>query len=145
MSLKSFKDGIGRNATQLGVLVFILIFISGCKKDDAQYNEYDTKIFITNDILVDNGIKIHDPNLNLKTYEEFLKHLASSDRFLFVTQKDYDKTEAKDKVIISLRHDVDRSIQAAIRMAYREQKYGIKATYFILHTAKYYGSTGFES
>jgi hypothetical protein len=126
-------------------LIAIVMLHLGCKKDNVQYNEADERIAITKNISIDNGINIHDPNLNLKTYEEFLKHLASNNRFLLVTQKDFDKTNPTDKVVISLRHDVDRNMDGAIRLAYREHKYGIKATYFILSTAKYYGSTGYRS
>jgi hypothetical protein len=43
--------------------------------------------------------------------------------------------------VLSIRHDVDDNINSAIKFAYRESKYGIKSTYFILHTASYYGVT----
>ena len=42
-----------------------------------------------------------------------------------------------DKSVI-LRHDVDNSIDDAVIMAEFEKKMGIKSTYFILHTAKYF-------
>ena len=120
---------------------FLMIIFSGCRKDDVQYYDNDKSILVTNKIIVNNGIKIHDPDLNLQAYEKFLKYLAGSDRFLIVTQKDFDKTNASDKVVLSIRHDIDRNMDGAMRMAYREHKYGIKATYFVLHTAKFYGTT----
>jgi hypothetical protein len=123
--------------------LFAVLFImfSGCRKEDVQYYDNDKTILVTNKIIVNNGIKIHDPNLNLQAYEKFLKYLAGSDRFLIVTQKDFDKTNASDKVVLSIRHDIDRNMDGALRMAYREHKYGIKATYFVLHTARFYGLT----
>jgi len=145
MRLGKFKTRIKKSLILNVGSITLIILIFGCKKDNVQYNEADESIPITKNISVKNGVKVHDANLNLKSYEQFLKHLASSDRFLFVTQKDFDKTSSTNKVIVSLRHDVDRDMDGAIRLAYRENKYGIKATYFILSTAKYYGSTSYRS
>lgn len=41
---------------------------------------------------------------------------------------------------ILLRHDVDHSLDAALRLAHAEWKMGIKATYFLLHGASYWDS-----
>jgi hypothetical protein len=123
------------------VFTVLVCLISGCKKDDIQFEDNDNSIFISESIIIDNRIKIHDPNTNLVEYNKFLKYLVSSDRFVIVPQKDFDKTFSDDKVVISLRHDVDDDINASIKMAYMEHKYGIVSTYYILHTAKYYGIT----
>ena len=43
--------------------------------------------------------------------------------------------------VISLRHDIDGKINSALKIAEIEYKHNIIATYFILHTAEYYGTT----
>jgi hypothetical protein len=72
-------------------------------------------------------------------YDNFLNYLSTSDHFLIVPLKDFKNTISVDKVVISLRHDIDDNINAAVKFAYRENKYGIKSSYFVLHTARYYG------
>jgi len=126
------------------LLLLFIIFFSDCKKEEDKiiYLDDVKSIKITDNISIDNGIKIHDPVFNYITYDKFLNHLSSSDRFLIVQQKDLEKTTSKDKIIISIRHDVDDNINSAVRFAYLEKKHGIKSTYFILHSAKYYGDTG---
>jgi hypothetical protein len=142
IKLRLRSSGLKLNKYILLPICFIFILINaGCKKGFDDTFDNDKTILVTKSIVISNHVKVHDPNLNLNAYEDFLKHISSSDRFLLVTQKDFEKTNASDKVIISLRHDVDRNIDGALRLAYREHKYGIKATYFILHTAKFYGST----
>ena len=139
--LRVYRAFVKRSIVIFGFIIAIRLTI-GCKKeDDTQNYDNDRIIYITESIKVDNSITIHDPNLNLVAYEKFLKYLISSNRFLIVPQKDFDKTFSDDKVVLSLRHDVDDDINASIKMAYIEHKYGIVSTYFILHTAKYYGIT----
>jgi hypothetical protein len=123
-------------------VVFIYFLLTCCKKENypVTYDEVRT-IKISDKITIDNGTIMNDPVFNCNTYEQFLKYLVESDRFLIVPQKDFDKTTSNDKVVLSIRHDVDDNINAALKFAYRESKYGIKATYFILHTASYYGVT----
>jgi hypothetical protein len=121
----------------------LLTIFSSCKKEEDKiiYLDDTRSIQISENISIDNGIIVHDPVFNYKTYNDFLSYLASSDRFLIVQQKDFEKTTSNDKVVISLRHDVDDNINSAIKFAYLEWKYGIKSSYFILHTANYYGET----
>lgn len=131
---------MGRHLNLL-FLIFILTAISfQCKKkDEPIYTEVDKTISITDNILVDNGVEINDQIFNLIEYDSFLSYLAASDHFLMVTLKDFEKTTSSDKVVLALRYDIDDDINGAIKMAYREHKYGIKSTYFVLHTAGYYG------
>ena len=119
-----------------------LFFCISCKKTDeiVTYDEVRS-IKINNNITIDNGVTIHDPIFNYNTYEQFLKYLVTSNRFLIVQQKDFNSTTSTDKVVLSIRHDIDDNINSAVKFAYREQKYGIKTTYFVLHTAPYYGVT----
>ena len=130
------------------LLLFIpVFFFSHCIKDEENilYLDDVRSIGINENISIDNGIIIHDTVFNYITYNDFLSYLASSDRFLIVRQKDLEKTTSEDKVVISLRHDVDDNINSAVKFAYLESKYGIKSSYFILHTASYYGESKFRS
>lgn len=126
---------------QLIHLFLLLIISSACQKEDeVLYLEADRTIRITDNIFVDNGIRIRDPVFNLLQIDSFLNYLYESDHFTIVPLKDFENTNSQDKVVLSLRHDIDNDINAALRFAYREHKYGIKSSYFVLHTAKYYGS-----
>jgi general secretion pathway protein K len=70
---------------------------------------------ITEEIIIDNGVKINDPIFNYQYYDNFLKHISSSDRFLIVPLKDFKNTNSVDKVVISLRYDVDFNINSAVK------------------------------
>jgi hypothetical protein len=125
------------------LISFILytLFSLSCKKDEPiTYTEVDRSISITDKISVDNGVKIHNQTFNLIEYDKFLNYISASDHFLLVKLKDFNKTTSTDKVVLALRYDIDDDIEAAVKFAYREHKYGIKSTYFILHTAPYYGN-----
>jgi hypothetical protein len=121
-------------------LVLIVSFQS-CEKEKLIYLDDVREIKIAENITIDNGIIIRDPVFNYVTYDNFLSYLVSSDRFLIVQQKDFKKATSNDKVIISLRHDIDDNINASVKFAHIEHKYGIQSTYFLLHTANYYGKT----
>lgn len=45
---------------------------------------------------------------------------------------------------IGLRHDVDHSLEAALAMAEVEKEFGIRSTYYLLPTTKYWGAEGFS-
>jgi hypothetical protein len=125
------------------VLLILFPLIFSCQKEKVLkiYLDDVRNIDISDNISVDNGIMMHNPVFNFVTIDNFLSYLAMSDKFLLVEQKDFEKTNSTDKVIISLRHDIDDNINASMKFAYLEHKYGIHSTYFVLHTAKYYGET----
>lgn len=74
-------------------------------------------------------------------YEEFLESISDSSRYRIVPLKDLPSEKTKARIAISLRHDVDWDLRSALEMAKIEHEYRMKATYFILHTARYYGVT----
>jgi hypothetical protein len=108
------------------------------KEEEIIYTEADRTIKVTDNIIIDNGVRIRNPIFNYINYDNFLSYLSKSDHFLIVPLKDFKNSKSTEKVVISLRYDVDQNINAAIKMAYREHKYEIKSTFFILHTADYY-------
>jgi hypothetical protein len=126
----------------LWVVFFFFLLLCSCRKEKYEVYYDDVKsIPIADGITVDNGAVIRDKDFNHLSYENFLKYLVASNRFLIVPLKDFDKTNSTDKIVITLRHDIDDNINSAIKFAYREHKYGVKASYFALHTALYYGIT----
>lgn len=74
-------------------------------------------------------------------YEKFIKNISDSSDFIIVPLKDFTKTHSGNHSVISIRHDVDRDLDSALEMARIEHKHGVKSTYFILHTARYYSVT----
>lgn len=68
-------------------------------------------------------------NFTIKHYKETLA-LAKQKGYVFSTMRDYNKNINNDKVIF-MRHDVDMSVQNALKFVEIENEFNIKATYFI--------------
>jgi hypothetical protein len=68
-----------------------------------------------------------------------LRVLANRERFMVVPLKDF-RSASAERVVVGLRHDVDLRLANALDMARLERLHGLPATYFVLHTAPYYGS-----
>lgn len=73
-----------------------------------------------------------------ESYEALLTQL-SAPRFRVVPLCQYDDVSADDRVLVGLRHDIDADLDSAIEMAALEHRRGLRATYFVLHSASYYG------
>ena len=65
-------------------------------------------------------------------YDRFLDRLAGRD---VVPLREF----AAGRGDTALRHDVDDRLESALELARREHVQGLRATYFVLHTAPYYG------
>lgn len=74
-------------------------------------------------------------------YKRFLSSISDLKRYQVVPLKDFRKTNPPDRIVISIRHDVDWDLQSAMEMAKIEHQHNIKSTFFILHTEPYYGVT----
>lgn len=72
-------------------------------------------------------------NFTYSGYEELLHYLKNQYQFTTFTEFN---TETDPQLI--LRHDVDASVYPALRIAEIEKKLGIKSTFFILLSTKYY-------
>lgn len=68
-------------------------------------------------------------NFTIRHYKETIA-LAKQKGYIFSTMRDYDKNINNYKVIF-MRHDVDMSVQNALKFAEIENEMGVKATYFI--------------
>jgi peptidoglycan/xylan/chitin deacetylase (PgdA/CDA1 family) len=77
----------------------------------------------------------------LAQYEKLIRALASIEHLVFVPHTELnDYGCPADKLVCSIRHDVDADIRAAVAEAEIEQRYGARTSYYILHTAPYYGT-----
>lgn len=79
------------------------------------------------------------PRLRLDDYVTVLEELKDTSRYQVVTTGEFAKTQAPDKVLVFLRHDVDAAPETALRMAQEENKRGLKGSYFFRPTSLYYG------
>ena len=83
---------------------------------------------------------ITERNFTYSAYEKFIINLEEDKRIKVVPLKEFHKIDNdQNKIIVALRHDVDLDINSAIKMAEIEHKHGMQSTYYILHTAIYYG------
>ncbi len=76
----------------------------------------------------------------LSDYQHLLESITSEPNVAFATALELTKLQPSDKqVICHIRHDVDADIAVCIPMAEIEAKLGVRSTYYLLHTAAYYG------
>lgn len=73
--------------------------------------------------------------INFKNYTELLQYFSRT--HTFETFSNY-QDKHDNKAIILLRHDIDYSLQLALKMAKLEAEIGVKATYFILFSSHFY-------
>jgi hypothetical protein len=76
-------------------------------------------------------------SLLFERYDAFLGRLLADERIDVVPLAELARS-AEDRITVALRHDVDFSLDAALTTARLEHARGIRATYYILHTAPYY-------
>jgi hypothetical protein len=74
-------------------------------------------------------------------YERLLDALTDSSRFRVVPLREL-ATAPRDRVVVGLRHDIEERFGSGLEMAALEAERGLSATYFILHTARYYANAG---
>jgi hypothetical protein len=71
-------------------------------------------------------------------YERMLDQLADPARFEVVPLREFASARSASRTVVGLRHDVDDRLDSAVELARREHDRGLRATYFILHTAGYW-------
>lgn len=70
-------------------------------------------------------------------YDSLLGQLVDTSRFAVLPLRELDMAPP-DRVAVGIRHDVDDRLDSALELAAREYRRGLRATYFVLHTATYY-------
>jgi hypothetical protein len=134
------------------ILILFGLLVSCQEKLDDSKDYYDTNpkivredtdstIYVSDSIIIADKGKVRDTLFSYSVYEKFLKNLLQTGRFMFVPVNELATTNSTDKVLISLRHDIDYDIASSVRFARREHKLGIRGTYYFLHTADYYSET----
>ena len=73
------------------------------------------------------------------SYCDFIHELRELQVTDIVPLKDLMNTISSERRLISLRYDIDMDHDTALRMARYNARYGICGSFFILHTAYYYG------
>lgn len=76
-----------------------------------------------------------------RSYDSLLARLAEPGRFRIVPLRGF-RSAPDDLPVVALRHDVDDRLGSAVRFAELEHARGVRSTYFVLHTAPYYGRGG---
>ncbi len=71
-----------------------------------------------------------------EAYDRFLGRLGDA-RYRVVRLRELAETP-RDRVLVGLRHDVDERLESALRFGELEHARGLRATYFVLHTASYW-------
>lgn len=80
------------------------------------------------------GGKFYPHSFSVEQLMELLEFINSHKECISMYDSKFDMTP--DKIVI--RHDVDHSIEQAIKFAEWEHNYGIRSTYFLLPTASYW-------
>lgn len=130
--------------SKLSIFAIIILTLSGCEKPfgedpvpiykslNSEYAEYEESVRSLND---------SKAVFTWSEYEQLLQTL-SGEKFLVLPLEDMRNTFDVSKVVVGLRHDIDSNPFKAIEMAMMEKDFGVRATYFILPTASYYGTFG---
>lgn len=77
----------------------------------------------------------------LQQYYDLIKSLAACPRIRFAPHCDLmTQPVSDDEIVCSIRHDVDADPRVSLAEAEIEAEFNASSTYFILHTATYYGA-----
>jgi hypothetical protein len=74
-----------------------------------------------------------------RTYNTLLEQILSVHHLSIRTIRDLQKPFNSEGIIIGFRHDIDYDIVTARQLAKIEHEFGLKGSYYVLHTAPYYG------
>jgi hypothetical protein len=73
------------------------------------------------------------------TYQALIEGLESIDRLTILPLRELAETNATDTRVLGLRHDIDGDPLTAIRLSRHLASRGIGGSFYLLHTAGYYG------
>jgi hypothetical protein len=72
------------------------------------------------------------------TYDAYARWLDGLAGAVVVSLRELTATEPRERAVVGLRHDVDSRLDNALAIGRLEHARGLRATYFVLHTAPYY-------
>lgn len=88
---------------------------------------------------IDAEYKAYNGTFSWAEYRKLLTEL-SKPKYKVLPLCEFNKDNSRDKVVVALRHDSDSHPLKALKMAKIEKAMGIRSSYFLLHSAKYYGN-----
>ena len=77
---------------------------------------------------------------DLEYYRKLLKAITSNPRCDIRKMKDLKAPIQDGKIALGLRHDIDQNFAAATRASKLLHEFGISGSFYVLHTAFYYGT-----
>lgn len=80
---------------------------------------------------------ILERDFTYKRYGAFLERLASGP-YQVVPLREIRASDASGQAVVALRHDVDDRLESAVEFGRLESQRGLRSTYFVLHTARYW-------
>jgi len=73
-------------------------------------------------------------------YRDLIRYLKNNNNIKIVNLRKLTEEKSHDDVLlVSLRHDIDRDIYTALKMAKLIDEENVLGTFYLLHTARYYG------
>jgi hypothetical protein len=80
---------------------------------------------------------LRERHFTYAAYATFLDRLVADERVRAVPLREF-RAAPRDHVVVGLRHDVDLRLDSALNLARLEHERGLRATYFVLHSAEYW-------
>jgi hypothetical protein len=115
----------------LSIYITLSSFIIDLQKDNKPpWASLEDKIRKENDSMA---------NFTWEQYEKLLKALSDK-KFIVLPLDEMRNRFDSSAVVVGMRHDIDANPFKALEMVEMEKKAGIRATYYVLPTAKYYGT-----
>lgn len=72
-------------------------------------------------------------------YDAFLERIVGDERAVTMPLVEMATSNEPERIVVGIRHDVDVSIDSALELGRLEQRRGVRATFFVLHSAAYWG------
>ncbi|MBR7104587.1 MAG: hypothetical protein IKC65_06570 [Lentisphaeria bacterium] len=73
-------------------------------------------------------------------YLALIDELADTKRYKVIAGEDFSTVSAPDKVVVYFRHDMDLAPFHGVKMSREEKKRNLRGSYYVLHSARYYGT-----
>ena len=128
--------------TFLGLFCFINT-LSGQKNEPSGLGPIPKKFNLRQDTALElkkQNVLTAEPDTNFtwERYAVFLDKISDTSKYIVLPLNEFRQTFNSKKIIIGLRHDVDKDLNVAYQFSEVESRLGFRSTYFILHTAPYY-------
>jgi hypothetical protein len=124
------------------ILSILLLLLHSCTKEDGEGLIYEPNLSDNPTLKeVEAYVRYYEDRRAVFTYNDYetiLKKLSET-KFVVLPVNEMRDRNDNSKVVIGLRHDIDCHPFKALKLAELEEKYGFRATYYVLATAPYAG------